>query len=86
MDREITEGEYKHFKGNTYLVLHVAKHTETLEDMVVYCELEQQNRVWIRPLKMFMSKVDHKKYPLEKQKYRFEFVGNTIRENESEDK
>ncbi len=86
MDREIIEGVYKHFKGNNYLVLYVAKHTETMEDMVVYCELGQQNRVWIRPLKMFMSEVDHKKYPLEKQKYRFEFVGNTIRENESEDK
>ncbi|NFH81800.1 DUF1653 domain-containing protein [Clostridium botulinum] len=86
MDREIKEGVYRHFKGNNYLVLYVAKHTETMEEMVVYCELGQQNRVWIRPLKMFMSEVDHKKYPLEKQRYRFEFVGNTIRENESEDK
>ncbi|AIY79237.1 hypothetical protein U728_1118 [Clostridium botulinum 202F] len=86
MVREIKEGVYKHFKGNNYLVLHVAKHTETMEDMVVYCELFGSGKVWVRPLKMFMSEVDHKKYPLEKQKYRFEFVGNTIRENESEDK
>ena len=58
MDREIIEGVYRHFKGNNYLVLYVAKHTETMEEMVVYCELGQQNRVWIRPLKMFMSEVD----------------------------
>ncbi|MBN1046213.1 DUF1653 domain-containing protein [Clostridium botulinum] len=80
MDREIKEGVYKHFKGNTYLVLHVAKHTETLEDMVAYCELFGQRKVWIRPLKMFMSEVDHKKYPLEKQKHRFEFVEYTVKE------
>ncbi|MBY6915382.1 DUF1653 domain-containing protein [Clostridium botulinum] len=80
MYREIKEGVYKHFKGNNYLVLYVAKHTETMEDMVVYCELFGQRKVWIRPLKMFMSEVDHKKYPLEKQKYRFEFVGYTVKE------
>ncbi|EES50197.1 DUF1653 domain-containing protein [Clostridium botulinum] len=86
MDREVMVGVYKHFKGNNYLVLYIAKHTETMEDMVVYCELYGNRNIWVRPLKMFMSEVDHKKYPLEKQKYRFEFVGNTIRENESEDK
>ncbi|NFO38901.1 DUF1653 domain-containing protein [Clostridium botulinum] len=80
MVREIIEGVYRHFKGNNYLVLYVAKHTETNEKMVVYCELFGQRKVWIRPLKMFMSEVDHKKYPLEKQKYRFEFVGNKVRD------
>ncbi|MBW6409016.1 DUF1653 domain-containing protein [Clostridium weizhouense] len=78
MTREIKEGVYKHFKGNYYLVLYICKHTESLEDMVVYCELDGQDRVWVRPLKMFASEVDHKKYPLEKQKYRFEFKGNKV--------
>ena len=52
---------YKHFKGNLYEVLAIAKHTETMEDMVVYQEYDGEN-VYVRPLEMFMSKVDSEKY------------------------
>ncbi len=48
---------YRHFKGNEYLVLHIAKHSETLEDYVVYQALYGQRGVWVRPLEMFTESV-----------------------------
>lgn len=51
-------GIYKHFKGNDYIVLAVGKHSETLEDMVVYQELNGEKKVWIRPLSMFTEEVN----------------------------
>ena len=53
---------YKHFKGNLYEILAVAKHTETMENMVVYQEVDGE-AVYVRPLEMFVSKVDKEKYP-----------------------
>ena len=71
--REIKiNGIYKHFKGDYYLVLDVATYTETDELCVVYRALYGDNLLWVRPLSMFLSEVDHEKYPDVLQKYRFE--------------
>lgn len=55
--RKIKIGKkYRHFKGKEYLVLHVAKHSETLEEMVVYQALYGEKGIWVRPLEMFLGK------------------------------
>ena len=63
---------YKLFKGNFYLALNVARYSETNELLVVYAATKEMQRIYARPLQMFMSEVDHEKYPDAKQKYRFE--------------
>ncbi len=52
-------GLYKHYKGNIYEVIGIAKHSETLEDMVVYKATYQKEgeNLWVRPLKMFSETV-----------------------------
>lgn len=65
---------YRHFKGKLYLVVGIAKHSEDQTDYVVYKALYGDNKLWIRPLDMFMSKVDKTKYPESNQEYRFEKV------------
>lgn len=70
--REVKKGQkYKHFKGNIIEVIALAKDTESLKDVVVYIH---DGVYWIRPLDMFLSEVDHDKYPDVKQKYRFELI------------
>ncbi len=49
---------YRHFKGNEYLVLHLARHSESMEELVVYQALYGEMGVWVRPLSMFLEKVD----------------------------
>ena len=72
MNKLKIKGIYKHFKGDYCLVEDVALDSETLEEYVVYRELYGNNQLYIRPLEMFLSKVDNEKYPDVKQEYRFE--------------
>jgi hypothetical protein len=55
---KVQKGIYKHYKGNEYEVLMVAKHSETEEEMVVYRALYGDYGTWVRPLEMFMEKVE----------------------------
>ena len=49
---------YKHFKGNIYRVLHIAKHSETLEDMIVYQAMYGERGIWVRPKTMFEETIE----------------------------
>lgn len=61
-DQILKPGVYRHYKGREYEVIGIAKHSETLEDMVVYKALYESDKfekdqMWIRPLSMFVEKV-----------------------------
>jgi len=73
MEKRLSPGDVvRHFKGNTYEILHIARDSETCEEVVVYRALYGEGGVWVRPLAMFLSPVDREKYPDAKQFYRFE--------------
>jgi len=73
-DRVITPGVYRHFKGNFYSVIGIAEDQDTGEKFVVYQAKYGDYKLYVRPLSMFASEVDHEKYPDVEQKYRFEQV------------
>lgn len=72
MSEKIKLGKYEHYKGKQYEVIGVAKHSETLEELVVYRALYGEHGLWVRPSKMFseMVKIEGKKMP------RFRFIEN----------
>ena len=55
---EIKTGKYRHFKGNMYEGIGVAKHSETLEEMVVYRALYGEGGLWVRPAQMFFETIE----------------------------
>ena len=65
---------YRHFKGDNYLVMDVVIDSETGRKMVLYKALYDDCISYVRPLDMFLSEVDHDKYPDVEQKYRFQEI------------
>ena len=59
---ELKPGLYRHFKGNLYRLLYVAKHSETLEEMVVYQALYGEHGIWVRPASMWNEHVERDGY------------------------
>lgn len=59
---EIKPGKYRHFKGNEYRVLYIAKHSETLEPMVVYQALYGEGGIWVRPATMWGEHIERDGY------------------------
>ena len=74
MNASVKLGRYRHFKGNEYEVLAVAKHSETLEPMVVYRALYGDGGVWVRPLSMWHETVERDGV----QQKRFIYIGETL--------
>ncbi len=71
---------YQHFKGNIYEIITIAKHSETLEEQVVYRNIDAPYDTYVRPLGMFLEEVDKKKYPDVEQAYRFELMTERVEE------
>ena len=67
-------GKYQHYKGQNYEVIGVAKHSETLEELVVYRALYDDFELWVRPLKMFLEVVEYEGQILP----RFKYIGNEL--------
>lgn len=71
----VVGGVYRHFKGGRYLVIGIARHSETDETYVVYRALYGEHMLYVRPLPMFVGVVDKVKYPDVAQEFRFELIG-----------
>ncbi len=70
---EVIKGRvYKHFKGDCYIIVDIAEHSETGENLVIYRALYGEGKLYARPYDMFISKVDREKYPDVEQEYRFQ--------------
>lgn len=72
--RELLSDEERTTNMYLYEIVGVATHSETRELMMVYRPLYDDGGMYVRPLEMFLSEVDHEKYPEIKQKYRFEKI------------
>ena len=68
---DIKPGRYRHFKGNEYEVIGLARHSETMEPMVVYRALYGEGGLWVRPAAMWSEYVDRDGY----QGPRFQYIG-----------
>ncbi len=70
---------FRHFKGKWYMILNTAEHTETGEQVVIYKALYGENKIYCRPMKMFLEPTDKEKYPDAEQEYRFMSVKELIK-------
>lgn len=68
---QIKPGRYRHFKGNEYMALYIAKNSETRDDMVVYQALYGERGIWVRPASMWNETVERDG----KKCKRFEYIG-----------
>lgn len=71
MEKEIKPGKYRHFKGNEYEVIGIAKHSETLEEMVIYRALYGEHGLWVRPASMWNECIERDGKVFQ----RFTFIG-----------
>lgn len=71
----------RHFKGNEYLIIDFAEHTETGEALVIYKALYGECKIYARPLDMFAEEVDKVKYPEIKSKWRMNLIENATNEH-----
>lgn len=62
MCMDIKLGKYKHFKGNEYQVIGIAKHSETLEPMIIYQALYGDKEIWVRPATMWNEIIEKENY------------------------
>jgi molecular chaperone GrpE len=67
---ELKKGIYRHYKGGEYIFLSEATHSENKEQLIIYRDVNNENKIWVRPKKMFLGEVELKG----KKKLRFEFL------------